>query len=110
MRSYIFTEREVERLLAWLERGEEDDGTRMLLSRIRRNWPTLRDDIQLFLFAVKKMRALGRGNRRPRLKEVFNSEPAGKAKALSHLVRKARALKALLEADRGRDLRGIDYE
>lgn len=110
MRSYIFTKREIERLLAWLERGEEDDGTRMLLSRIRRNWSTLRDDIQLFLLAVKKMRALGRGDCRPRLKEALGSEASGKAKALSHIARKARALKALLEADRGRDLRGVDDE
>jgi hypothetical protein len=107
MRSYIFTKREIERLLAWLRTGEEDDGTRMLLSRIRRNWPTLRDDIQLFLLAVKKMRALGRGDRRPRLKEVLGSEVAGKAKALSELARKARAQ---LEADKGRDLGGVADE
>lgn len=108
MRSYIFTKREIERLLAWLRTGEEDDGTRMLLSRIRRNWPTLRDDIQLFLLTIKKMRALGRGDRRPRLKEVLSS--AGKAKALSDLARKARTFKAQMEADKGRDLGGVTDE
>jgi len=82
----------------------------MLLSRIRKNWPTLRDDIQLFLLAVKKMRALGRGDRRPRLKEALGSEASGKARALSDLAGKARALKARLEADRGRDLGGVDDE
>lgn len=108
MRSYIFTDGERERLLKWLRTGEEDDGTRMLFSRIRKNWPTLSDDIQLFLLAVKKLRALGRGDRRPRLKEILGSEVSGKAKAISNIARKARALKAKLEADKGLDLRGID--
>jgi hypothetical protein len=110
LRRYIFTEREVERLLAWLKTGEEDNSTRMLLSRIRKNWPTLRDDIELFILAMKKMRALGRGDPRPRLRKASDSEASGKANALSDIYRKARALKAKLEADRGRDLRGVDDE
>ena len=110
LRRYIFTEREVERLLAWLKTGEEDNSTRMLLSSIRKNWPTLRDDIELFILAMKKLRALGRGDPRPRLKKVSNSGASGKTNAISDIYRKARALKAILEADRGRDLRSINNE
>ena len=94
MRSYIFTKREVQRLLIWLETGEEDAATRMLFSHIRRNYPTLRDDIHLFILALKKLRAMGRGDRRPRMEEYLGSEVA----------KKARALKTRIEADKGRNI------
>ena len=37
MRSYLFSDRDRERLRAWLESGAEDDGTRTLFVAVRRN-------------------------------------------------------------------------
>ena len=51
MRSYLFTDRDRERLRAWLESGVEDDGTRMIFVAIRRS---LSSDAQGGLLAPLK--------------------------------------------------------
>jgi hypothetical protein len=47
MRQYIFTPKEREILLTYLEKGIKLDGFRTLLSRMKTNYERLRDEINL---------------------------------------------------------------
>ncbi len=67
MRSYIFTRRERERLVRWLEEGYEDDTTRMIFVEIRRNMPRLFGDLTLMLKVVRELMRRDRWDRRMRL-------------------------------------------
>ena len=82
MRGYLFTELEVERLLAWLERGEEDDGVRMLFSRIRRSYPTFSFQLRVYFLVIRKLIALGRWEPRPRMEELMGPELAKRVRQL----------------------------
>jgi len=56
VRSYIFTERERRLLERWIrDDGEENQQTRIVLSRVRRNWFTLADDMVLLFEVVRTM-------------------------------------------------------
>jgi len=67
MRSYIFTRRERERLVRWLEEGYEDDTTRMIFVEIRRNMPRLFGDLTLMLKVMRELMRRDRWDRRMRL-------------------------------------------
>ena len=67
VRSYIFTRRERERLLRWLEEGFEDDATRMIFVEIRRNMPRLFRDLTLMLRVMKELMRRDRWDQRMRL-------------------------------------------
>jgi len=67
VRSYIFTRRERERLLRWLEEGFEDDTTRMIFVEIRRNMPRLFRDLTLMLRVMKELMRRDRWDQRLRL-------------------------------------------
>jgi len=54
MRSYIFTEHERKVLKEWLTNGTEQQGIRMILSRIRL-FNELKEDIELFKEAEKRL-------------------------------------------------------
>ena len=82
MRSYLFTELEVERLLAWLETDEEDEALRMLFSRIRKSYPELAVQLRLFLLVIRKLIALGRWEPRPRMEELMGPELAKRIRTL----------------------------
>jgi len=60
MRSYIFTEWERELLRSWLEEGKESQSTRNLLSKIRKRWPDLAEDMTILFEAIRKMQRLQR--------------------------------------------------
>ena len=55
MRSYIFTEEEIKRLINWLEKGEETTKTTVTLSRIRQNADMLSVHLNLMRLCLKKM-------------------------------------------------------
>jgi hypothetical protein len=82
LRGYIFTELEVKRLLAWLERDEEDDEVRMLFSRIRKSYPTISVQLRIFFLVIRKLIALGRWDTRPRLEEIVGPELAKRVRNL----------------------------
>ena len=67
VRSYIFTRREKERLLRWLEEGFEDDTTRMIFVEIRRNMPRLFRDLTLMLRVMRELMRRDRWDQRMRL-------------------------------------------
>ena len=67
VRSYIFTRRERERLLRWLEEGFEDDTTRMIFVEIRRNMPRLFRDLTLMLRVMRELMRRDRWDQRMRL-------------------------------------------
>ena len=67
VRSYIFTKRERERLLRWLEEGFEDDTTRMIFVEIRRNMPRLFRDLTLMLRVMRELMRRDRWDQRMRL-------------------------------------------
>jgi hypothetical protein len=67
MRGYIFTDREVEGLLAWLKTGEEDDALRMTFVGIRRDFRMLIRQMELMVLVEKELRRQGRFGRRARL-------------------------------------------
>jgi hypothetical protein len=67
MRSYIFTDDEIEGLLAWLRTGDEDDALRMTFVGIRRNFRVLMIHMELMVLVEKELRRQGRFDRRMRL-------------------------------------------
>jgi hypothetical protein len=69
LRRYLFTDRDRERLRAWLESGEEDDGTRMLFVGVRRNLNRIAGDagllsdvsrrlVRLFVFLARRWQVI----------------------------------------------------
>jgi len=60
VRSYIFTEWEEEKLEEWLRDGTEDQSTRDLLSKIRRGFPGLAEDMELLFRTIRAMQRRGR--------------------------------------------------
>jgi hypothetical protein len=67
LRGYIFTDRDRERLRAWLESGVEDDGTRMLFVAVRRNLNRISGDVGLLARVARRLQAEGRWDGRARL-------------------------------------------
>ncbi len=67
MRGYLFTDRDRERLRAWLESGVEDDGTRMLFVSVRRNLDRIVGDVGLLAGVARRLQAEGRWAGRSRL-------------------------------------------
>ena len=67
MRSYLFTDRDRERLRAWLESGAEDDGTRMLFVSVRRNLNRITGDVGLLVAVARRLQREGRWMGRARL-------------------------------------------
>ncbi len=67
MRSYLFTDRDRERLRAWLESGEEDDGTRMVFVSVRRNLNRITGDVGLLAAVARRLQKEGRWHGRARL-------------------------------------------
>ncbi len=67
MRSYLFTDRDRERLRAWLESGEEDDGTRMVFVSVRRNLNRIAGDVGLLARVARRLQEEGRWMGRARL-------------------------------------------
>ena len=81
VRSYIFTRREKERLLRWLEEGFEDDTTRMIFVEIRRNMPRLFRDLTLML-------------------RVMREASAARAESLLREAEEIEGLKLIIESER----------
>jgi Flp pilus assembly protein TadB len=69
LRSYLFTDRDRERLRAWLESGVEDDGTRMIFVAIRRSLSRIVVDVDLMVLVLRRLRAEDRLMGRARLPE-----------------------------------------
>ena len=67
MRCYLFTDRDRERLRAWLESGVEDDGTRMVFVSVRRCLARISGDVALLVEVARRLRAEGRLVGRARL-------------------------------------------
>ncbi len=67
MRGYIFTDRDRERLRAWLESGAEDDGTRVLFVAVRRNLNRISGDVGLMAEVARRLQSLDRWQGRARL-------------------------------------------
>ena len=67
MRCYLFTDRDRERLRAWLESGVEDDGTRMVFVSVRRSLARITGDVALLVEVARRLRAEGRLAGRARL-------------------------------------------
>jgi hypothetical protein len=69
MRRRIFTEAERRCLERWLREDVETQLTLTTLSRIRREWPNLAEDLELLFKAIRKMQRLRRWRGRRRLDE-----------------------------------------
>jgi len=67
LRGYLFTDRDRERLGAWLEAGVEDDGTRMIFVSVRRNLIRITDDVGLLAAVARRLQEEGRWMGRARL-------------------------------------------
>ena len=67
LRGYLFTDRDRERLRAWLESGVEDDGTRMIFVGVRRGMSRITGDVELLVAVARRLRAEGRMMGRARL-------------------------------------------
>jgi len=67
LRGYLFTDRDRERLRAWLESGVEDDGTRMLFVSVRRNLNRITGDVGLLVAVARRLQREGRWMGRARL-------------------------------------------
>ena len=70
MRRRIFTEAERGCLETWLEDGVEDQMALTTLSRIRKGWPELAEDLDLMFRAIRRLQRL----RRWRGRETGGSE------------------------------------
>jgi len=86
LRGYLFTDRDRERLRAWLESGVEDDGTRMVFVSVRRNLGRITGDVGLLVAVARRLRAEGRMMGRARLPR----ELARAARRLEGEARRAR--------------------
>ncbi len=71
LRSYLFTDRDREWLRAWLESGEEDDGTRMIFVGVRRNLNRITGDVGLLAAVARRLQREGRWMGRARLPRVL---------------------------------------
>ena len=81
MRSYIFTDSEVEGLLAWARTGEEDDALRMTFVGIRRDFRVLMIHMELMVLVERELRRQGRFGRRARLpRELYERMAVAMAK------------------------------
>ena len=60
LRSYLFTDRDRERIRAWLESGVEDDGTGMLFVAVRRSLNRIAGDVGLLARVARRLQAEGR--------------------------------------------------
>lgn len=67
LRGYLFTDRDRERLGAWLESGVEDDGVRMIFVSVRRNIIRITDDVGLLAAVARRLQEEGRWMGRARL-------------------------------------------
>ena len=67
LRGYLFTDRDREKLRAWLESGVEDDGTRMLFVSVRRSLDRIVGDVGLLAGVARRLQAEGRWAGRARL-------------------------------------------
>jgi len=67
LRGYLFTDRDRERLRAWLESGVEDDGTRMIFVAMRRSLRRIVVDVDLMVLVLRRLSAEGRLMGRARL-------------------------------------------
>jgi hypothetical protein len=67
LRGYLFTDRDQERLRAWLESRVEDDGTRMIYVGVRRNLVRITDDVRLLSAVSRRLREEDRWQGRVRL-------------------------------------------
>jgi len=67
VRSYIFTDAEIERIFKWLRTGEEDDALRMTFVEIRRSLRRLFVHMEIMVMVEKELRRQGRWRRRTRL-------------------------------------------
>jgi len=67
LRSYLFTDRDKERLRAWLESGAEDDGTRMIFVSVRRNLNRITGDVGLLVAVARRLQREDRWMGRARL-------------------------------------------
>ncbi len=85
MRSYIFTKSERRRLLAWLKEDVEDDTTRMIFVAIRRNFDSIKVDLELLTLVTHKLVGKGRYMRRVRL-------PGDISSRYRDLMKRARAI------------------
>ena len=87
MRGYLGTDRDRERLRAWLESGAEDDGTRMVFVGVRRGLSRITGDVGLLVAVVRRLQAEGRMMGRARLP----GELARAARRLEGEARRARS-------------------
>jgi len=55
LRRFIFTDRERELLKTWLETGEESNETRKLLTRIRKGFPDLAEDMEIMFAVIREL-------------------------------------------------------
>ena len=65
MRGYLFTDRE--RLMAWLESGAGDDGTRMVFVSVRRSLVCITGEVGLLVAVARRLQWVGRWMGRARL-------------------------------------------
>jgi len=56
VRSYIFTDAEIERIFKWLRTGEEDDALRMTFVEIRRSLRRLFVHMEIMVMVEKELR------------------------------------------------------
>ncbi len=59
LRGYLFTDRDRERLGAWLVSGVEDDGTRMIFVSVRRSMDRIVCDVELLAAVARRLREEG---------------------------------------------------
>jgi len=96
VRSYIFTDSEVEGLLAWVRTGEEDDALRMTFVGIRRDFRVLIRHMELMVEVEKELRRRGRFGRRARLPRELGERMAAamaKVQTARVAVQSAKAMK-----------------
>jgi hypothetical protein len=74
---YLFTDRDRERLRAWLESGVEDDGMRMIFVGVRRGMDRIANDVELFVAVARRLSAEGRMTGRARLPGGFGEAVRG---------------------------------
>ena len=89
MRRRKFTEAERGCLETWLEEGVERPITLTTLSRIRKGWPGLAEDMDLMFRAIRKLQRLRRGRGRVTGGSEFDSALLRAGSALTRARRGA---------------------
>lgn len=89
MRRRIFTEAERKCLEKWLTEGVEEPITLTTLSRIRKGWPGLAEDMDLMFRAVRRLQRLRRWRGRTTRGSGFGSALQRAESALTRLRRDA---------------------